>query len=86
MVVLVVAPPREPRSSSATVAVVFNMADAAMGLMVSVNLVAILLLSGTVAKLTKDYFDQKKAGTPRFDPDAFPELRGKIEHSIWSRR
>ena len=69
-----------------TVAVVFNMADAAMGLMASVNLVAIVLLSGTVAKLTKDYFDQKKVGTPRFDPDAFPELKGKIEHSIWSRR
>lgn len=68
-----------------TVAVVFNMADAAMGLMASVNLIAILLLSGTVAKLTKDYFDQKKTGEPRFDPEAYPELKGKIEHSIWSR-
>jgi len=69
-----------------TVAVVFNMADAAMGLMASVNLIAIVLLSGTVAKLTRDYFDQQKAGVPRFDPDAFPELKGKIEHAIWARK
>ncbi|MDX3978504.1 sodium:alanine symporter family protein [Shinella sp.] len=67
-----------------TVAVVFNMADAAMGLMASVNLIAILLLSGTVAKLTKDYFEQKKTREPRFDPGAYPELKGKIEHSIWA--
>ncbi|WP_440981489.1 alanine:cation symporter family protein, partial [Shinella sumterensis] len=69
-----------------TVAVVFNMADAAMGLMASVNLVAILLLSGTVAKLTKDYFEQNKTHEPRFDPDAYPELKDKIELSIWARR
>jgi len=68
-----------------TVAVVFNLADAAMGLMASVNLIAILLLSGTVAKLTKDYFEQKKTREPRFDPEAYPELKGKIEHAIWAR-
>ena len=45
-----------------------------------------MLLSGTVAKLTKDYFDQKKIGEPRFDPDAYPELKGKIEHAIWGRK
>lgn len=66
-----------------SVAVVFNMADAAMGLMATVNLVAIVLLSGTVAKLTKDYFDQKKKGVPRFNPDDYPELKGKIEDQIW---
>ena len=66
-----------------SVAVVFNAADATMGLMASINLVAIMLLSGTVVKLTRDYFDQQKVGTPRFDPDAYPELKGKIEHSIW---
>jgi len=67
-----------------TVAVVFNAADAAMGLMATVNLIAIVLLSGTVAKLTKDYFDQKKAtGNPRFDPKMYPELEGKIERKIW---
>lgn len=55
-----------------TVATVFNMADAAMGLMASVNLIAIVLLSGTVVKITKDYFNQQKSGEPRFDPDNFP--------------
>lgn len=69
-----------------SVAVVFNAADAAMGLMATINLIAILLLSGTVAKLTRDYFDQKKVGMPRFDPDAFPELAGKIQHDIWARK
>ena len=43
------------------------------------------MLSGTVAKLTKDYFEQKKTREPRFDPDAYPELKGKIEHAIWVR-
>lgn len=69
-----------------TVATVFNMADAAMGLMASVNLIAIVLLSGTVVKITKDYFNQKQAGEPRFDPDDFPELKGKIDYSIWSEK
>lgn len=68
----------------ASVSVVFDMADAAMGLMASVNLIAIVLLSGTVAKLTKDYFEQRKSGEPRFDPAAFPELNGKIDQRIWS--
>jgi len=66
-----------------TVAVVFDTADAAMGLMATINLIAILALSGTVAKLTKDYFDQKKTGVPRFNPDQYPELDGKIEVAIW---
>lgn len=71
--------------SYATVAAVFNAADAAMGLMASINLVAIVLLSGTVAKLTKDYFDQKRTGTPRFDPGNYPELEGKIDAQIWRK-
>lgn len=69
-----------------TVAAVFNMADAAMGLMASVNLIAIVLLSGTVAKLTRDYFDQKQRGEPRFDPDNYPELRDRIDVSIWQKK
>lgn len=69
--------------ASTTVAVVFNMADAAMGLMASVNLIAIVLLSGTVAKLTKDYFEQRKRGEPRFDSAIYPELNNKIDRTIW---
>ncbi len=69
-----------------TVALVFNMADAAMGLMATVNLIAIVLLSNTVIKLTKDYFEQRKTGEPRFDLTGYPELKGKVDHSIWSEK
>lgn len=70
-----------------SVATVFNAADASMGLMATINLIAIVLLSGTVAKLTKDYFDQKKAGKiPTFHAAEYPELKGKIDHDIWSER
>jgi len=67
-----------------SVAVVFNAADAAMGLMATINLVALLLLSGTIAKLTKDYFAQQRNGTARFNPKDYPELKGKIDHDIWA--
>lgn len=69
-----------------SVATVFNAADAAMGLMATINLVAIVLLSGTVAKLTTDYFAQKKAGMePVFHAADYPELGDQIDHSIWTR-
>ena len=69
-----------------TVATVFNAADASMGLMATVNLIAIVLLSGTVVKLTKDYTSQRRAGkTPTFHASDFPELEGKIDHTIWNR-
>jgi AGCS family alanine or glycine:cation symporter len=57
-----------------------------MGLMATINLLAILALSGTVVKLTRDYFDQRRAGQePVFHAADYPELGGKIEASIWSR-
>ena len=68
------------------VATVFNTADASMGLMATINLVAIVALSGTVVKLTRDYFAQRKAGVePVFHAADFPELGDRIEHSIWYR-
>ena len=68
------------------VATVFNTADASMGLMATVNLVAILALSGTVAKLTRDYFAQKAQGRePVFHGADYPELAGEVEQSIWYR-
>ncbi len=68
-----------------SVATVFNAADATMGLMATINLVAIVMLSGTVLKLTKDYFDQKREGKlPVFHAAAYPELAGKIDQEIWS--
>lgn len=69
-----------------SVATVFNAADASMGLMATINLIAIVLLSGTVAKLTKDYFAQRKAGhTPTFHAADYDELRGRIDDTIWHR-
>jgi alanine or glycine:cation symporter, AGCS family len=65
---------------------VFNAADASMGLMATVNLIAIVMLSGTVAKLTKDYAKQRKAGLePSFHAADYPELAGRIDETIWTR-
>lgn len=66
------------------VSTVFNAADASMGLMATINLVAIVLLSGTVVKLTNDYFAQRKKGVvPTFNGADYPELKGKIDMTIW---
>ncbi len=69
-----------------SVATVFNAADASMGLMATVNLIAIVLLSGTVVKLTRDYRAQRKAGkVPLFHAADYPELAGKIDQGIWNK-
>ncbi|MFL1466651.1 alanine/glycine:cation symporter family protein [Marinobacter sp. DUT-3] len=63
---------------------VFNAADASMGLMATINLTAIVLLSGTVVKLTKDYLAQRKKGeVPHFKSTDYPELHEKIDSNIW---
>ncbi len=68
------------------VATVFDAADASMGLMATINLIAIVLLSGTVVKLTHDYFAQRKAGQePVFHLADYPELTGEIDGEIWRR-
>lgn len=70
-----------------SVATVFDAADASMGLMASINLVAIVLLSGTVARLAKDYLDKRKAGQePVFVIDEMDGLPDGIDRDIWSRR
>lgn len=69
-----------------SVATVFNTADASMGLMATINLIAIVLLSGTVVKLTRDYFAQRRAGNePVFHGADYPELGDEIDHAIWKR-
>ncbi len=69
-----------------SVATVFNTADASMGLMATINRVAIVLLSGTVAKLTRDCFDQRRAGgEPRFHGGDHAELAEGINHDIGYR-
>lgn len=66
------------------VTTVFNTADASMGLMATINLVAIVLLSGTVVKLTRDYLAQRKTGAvPHFRSKDYPELHEKLDSNIW---
>lgn len=68
----------------ASLPVVWALADVSMGLMAIVNLVAIILLSGTVIKLAKDYNAQLKAGKlPTFDANEYPELKSQLEEGIW---
>ncbi|WP_435248549.1 alanine/glycine:cation symporter family protein [Vibrio sp. nBUS_14] len=70
--------------SLATLPTVWALADVSMGLMAIVNLVAIILLSGIVIKLAKDYNRQLDAGkVPTFDADDFPELKAQLEDGIW---
>lgn len=58
-----------------------------MGLMAIVNLVAILLLSGIVIKLAKDYNRQLKEGKLlTFNADDFPELKSQLEEGIWDNK
>lgn len=67
-----------------SVATVFDAADASMGLMATINLVAILLLSGLVVRLTQDYLAQRRRGEePTFLADSMPELAGHIDAEIW---
>jgi AGCS family alanine or glycine:cation symporter len=68
----------------ASLPVVWSLADVSMGLMAIVNLVAILLLSGIVIKLAKDYNRQLGEGkVPTFDANDFPELKSQLEDGIW---
>ena len=56
-----------------------------MGIMATINLVAIVLLSGTVYKLTVDYFAQRKQNLePRFVASKFPEFDKGVDHSVWT--
>lgn len=55
-------------------------------MMATINLIAIVILSPTVVKLTRNYFAQRRAGVePVFHAKDFPELGDGVDHSIWSR-
>ena len=67
------------------VATVFDLADASMGLMATINLIAIMALSGVVVALTRNYFQQRRAGvTPSFRAADHPEIAKGVDHQIWS--
>jgi AGCS family alanine or glycine:cation symporter len=71
--------------SKASLPLVWDMADAAMGLMALVNLVAIVLLSRFVFVLLRDYQEQRRAGnpSPSFLASRHPELASKLEKGVW---
>lgn len=52
--------------------------------MATINLIAIVALSGVVAALTRDYLAQRKAGQePRFHIAEHPGLARGVEPEIW---
>lgn len=66
------------------VATVFNFADASMGLMATINLIAIVALSGTVTKITRDYLRQRKQGLePKFRISDHPGIAPGVNREIW---
>ena len=66
------------------VSTVFDLADASMGLMATINLIAIVALSGTVVTLTQNYFRQRDAGRePRFHIADHPEIARGVDADIW---
>jgi AGCS family alanine or glycine:cation symporter len=66
---------------------IWNMADASMGVMALVNIIAILMLSKFVIIIAKDYNKQLDAGkTPTFDSSEFPEIDKIIDSEIWNSR
>lgn len=65
---------------------VWNMADASMGIMAFTNLISILLLSPAAFLLLKDFEEQVKAGkNPEFDINKYPNLKEKIKTGIWEK-
>ncbi|MGL5360826.1 MAG: alanine/glycine:cation symporter family protein [Shewanella sp.] len=70
--------------SVAKISLVWNLADVSMGLMATVNIVALLLLSGLAIRVINDYRQQLQMGkTPEFDRSKFPELMEQLDNDIW---
>jgi AGCS family alanine or glycine:cation symporter len=63
--------------SVASLETVWSIADVTMGLMATVNLVAVLALTGVTVKVLRDYDRQRKAGLdPVFTRESVPGLEG----------
>ena len=64
---------------------VWIVADLAMGLMALINLIVIVLLSGPVMQVLKDYDRQMKLGhSPVFKRERFPFLHKTIDDNVWN--
>jgi AGCS family alanine or glycine:cation symporter len=68
-----------------SVPVIWNLADLFMGVMASINLFAILLLTPFLMMLLKDYIGQLKQGVkePVFKLDNHPKYQEKVDSDIW---
>ncbi|OTG83812.1 alanine/glycine:cation symporter family protein [Acinetobacter sp. ANC 4648] len=71
--------------SITSVPLVWAMADLSMGLMATINLFAILLLTPFLMMLLKDYTSQLKRGIkdPEFKLDQHPKYQKKVDSDIW---
>ena len=71
--------------SIASVPLIWNMADLFMGVMASINLIAIVLLMPFILMLLKDYTGQLKRGIeqPEFKLDDHPKFKDKVKSDIW---
>ena len=71
--------------SIASVPLIWNLADLFMGIMASINLIAILLLMPFAMMLLKDYTAQLKRGInePVFKLDDHPKYKDKVKSDIW---
>lgn len=68
------------------VSLVWNMADASMGIMALINLVSILILAPIAFLLLRDFEEQVKAGkNPEFDINKYPSLKQKVLSGIWEK-
>jgi len=64
---------------------VFNLADASMGLMATINLIAIVALSGTVVAPNPNNYDQRLSGVhPRFRLKDHPAMAKGVDPEIWN--
>ncbi|XKM14469.1 alanine/glycine:cation symporter family protein [Orbaceae bacterium ac157xtp] len=72
--------------SVASLPVVWAMADITMAFMAITNLIAILLMSGLVRKLARDYNKQRAdKKLPTFDLAKYPEIKDKIAKGVWGK-
>ena len=68
-----------------SVPLIWSMADLFMGVMASINLISILLLTPFLLMLLKDYTSQLKKGVkePVFKMDDHPKFKNKVDSDIW---